>query len=1013
MPLGAIAGRKKIAGLGILPVAVQIRVERGGEWSRASTFKRIGGSFLGPEDTIISLPACVNEALPTRVYFGADNAPREGRQRVPDDTVDIVAGDVDGHFQILSVEGRKYLVPSGSGSWKGGEVYNIVLNDALSTSFAVEILADTAVLASPEWSIGAGSVAEIEAWFDRVGDRPTSLDGKTLLLRYGFYDFKSLSNNARKNWHGVDETSNGFKLGGANTDQKPMVQHFFVATPARGGTGRRRLFLEDCDFFSLEISEDPQRAGPGEYCCEIQDDDNSAASSFAASNCVFRTDLIEARYGVGVRGTGNFVRFRGLYLRGHRNVSVTRCTAMYLTYAYFLEGCEGTFSENFATHIHADYMNINPSATRACSMVIENNRFREHCGDQNEIHSDGWHVFWRGESGVFRNCVIRGNIWLTGFEGLVAPPGLTARVANNVVNFGGGDLMLGAEDFDHRYLILEQTGKITFPSVRSVNTDRAISARHKDGYATALNNLSDGDIVVVIPGQQNRTLKPGQRVLVFEQENAWQVDLPVSTFQGAPYQNNGNTVFENFIFRDNIILGISALSAALFAGTAGRPSPLPDNAEASSGLYVESNAWMSFLHDPVLDDFNEDGHVDNLDGLFAGDHNVRFTGGLRARSNGVWTDQPTGIVMGHNIIGTKSSYEVPVDQYNNLALGNVGSDTAANRGRYLADNNDHDWRPRNLDTFKKVIEAVRIKEKTDPATAHIGPVGPTDDAVGYYNWSSKSHNGYPKLTVERCFPEQNGLLPAGKVPFVEFNYPIREVDLTGITIQQVDGITVPTTPRIDGRRIYLIPDKALADATTYEILLPVNACRNALDSRDRTPSIDQGAFSFTNSARAFSNILAQQTGDFPPIDQNIWFDGTDQSLTTSTRFDTHRYGDASPFLGTGPAIFSVEIAKGTGANGIEILYVNGGTTREKLAINLETGNVAVPPRGVPGTHYGVADNGLYWKLWIRVDLSSVSRYYFEVNIAEKTSTWRRPMLIDADIPNAPFIAPSYEYLVRA
>lgn len=1006
--LGAVSGRTKISGLGRRPVAVQIRVQRAGQWSSASTFKRIGSHYFGYNDTIRTIEGCVGEELPPTVYWGTDNAEGEGRQRVPDDTSAIVSGDPDGHFRLMDVDDRKYIVPTGSAIWLGGEDYEILLDDSEATRFTIEILADTAVVASPEWNPGKGSVVEIEQWFDRVGDAQSALEGKTLLKRFGFFDFLALSNNRRKRWHGTDGITDAFKFGAANKAQPPMVQHLHIGSAFRRATKKRNVIIDHLDLVFLQISAAPKRAGSSDWLLEVGEDDNAGDSSLTVTNNRLRSDLIEARYGVNVRGTGDFVRLSGMKLTNLNNLNISANEWMYLTYPTSIYGCDGTISDNLGTHNHADHFNINPSDARACTISLKDNRSREHCGDQNEIHSDAWHMFHIHPLATFRDCDVQGNIWLGGFETYVAPGGFSARLINNVVHHDEGDLSVGTATYDHRYVILTRAGRVTFPAVARAVLDTGLRSRHKTGYAVALNNLSEGDVTIEIPGHTDFVLKPSNRIMYFASGVDWVQEVADASFQGAPYQNTGNTVFDNFTFRDNIIVGLRASVAARFEGI-GRKST-PDNAPATDGLHLMNNAWLPLIFDPALDDLNGDGAINRADGLYEGNWSLLFADGLRSRVEGEWGGDPTGIVVGRNIVGSVAPPEVPIDAHDNLELGAVSSRSATDWMKHFSDANSHRWRPLAIDTFAKAIEAVRIKAGTPEAAAHVGPAGPTDDAVGHYNFATKRHNGYPELRVERCFPAQDGTLPAGENIKLEFNFPIRAADLSGMQIREKGANLVNSEVSVSGRTVVFSPVGSLKDGADYEVVVRSGTAANALDGSLSTISINAGEFSFTNSDLARPNILSQQNGENPAIDQRAWFDGSEHTLRASTRFDTVRYANAAPYLGTGPAIFSAEVAKaGGGTAGMEIFYDDGTKKRKTIHINIGNGAVRKSPGGVEGTDYGVIDQTTHWRIWIRIDMTSVSRYYLEINKGGKITNWRQPMLIDKGSPSSPYMAPIYKF----
>ncbi len=229
-PCPQSSGSFTLQGLPSKPCAVQIRAKVDGTWTDWSLFKRLGEYYFGYDDEVVKIPGCVTETTPEIIYFGADNLAGEGRQRLDDGVLSIVKGNLAGHFEVLKEEGRVYLVPTQAGvdAWSGGEQY--VLHSDNGAVLKVEVLPETAVLASETSDLGGRSVQEYLAYFKRY--QKAGLSGKTLLLRPGLYDTASMPVSAPFQNHflfGGHEQK--FILGSVDAQQPAVLTGLNIVAP--------------------------------------------------------------------------------------------------------------------------------------------------------------------------------------------------------------------------------------------------------------------------------------------------------------------------------------------------------------------------------------------------------------------------------------------------------------------------------------------------------------------------------------------------------------------------------------------------------------------------------------------------------------------------------------------------------------------------------------------------------------------------------------------------------------
>lgn len=987
------AGRSVLSGLPTVPCAVQIRLRRGDLWTRESRFKRLGTHFLGYDDSVQTIPGCVGEWLPETVLWGTDNAAGEGRQRLPDDTRTIVAGNPDGHFEVQFEAGRVYLRPTSAGVafWRAGDRYALTLDDAAGTVVQVEILDRTAVLASLGDDLGRGPVAEWIAYWTRLGVNPIlpaqqKASGRTILLRPGFYDFTPGLGGVEGRIEGhqlLGGVNEPFVYGAADPAQRPLIAGMMFSVPNFGDT-RRKVVLRDLDFLR------PQAAGAGAALRVLESPEEGAA--FVMERCILRSDYIEHRFGFQIRGVDStMVGIDGLVLDAHTGVAIRDNVSLYNRYPWQIIGCSGVAERNLSTHMAGDYVNIFASPLRASDLTYRWNRHREHCGDQCNLHSDAMQSWM---DGTFDGLSIHGNIWLAGYEARATGGSYSAYIANNPRIEDRGSFETAADPLlDGAYLGLTAPGTITLH-------DPALTPN----YVFTCVNASDGVVVVRGPGIAPVRLNLVQRVQFVARNGAWVIAYDNKTMQGAPYQNDGNVIWRNSVFSHNIILGASAVSGGRIGGLTG---PYPDEAPASAHLRLHNNAVIGYLFEAPRDDLTGEGEIDPRDGYFDGEIRNLYDEGIRARRAGEWAEGPVGLVDFKNITGALPDNDGArfVDAWDYLALGPGSQDSQAARSLALADANAQGWSPA-IQTFADAIEAVRLRPDSPAAARTIGPVGPTDEAPGWADFTRATINPYPLPQVERTYPAAGGTLPPGESVRMWFDWAVARGP-GEIILRAEDGTRIDAEISVIGR--CLTVTAPLDHLIPHDLILEPGAIVHADAAEIAHAGLGAGLFSFAADPGTRHNIISTIDGTGAVMDH--WLTGELRSLSGQIRLDTNRLVDPTPNLPTGVAVWSVDLAKGQpGSLTMLVRTLSGATVGQfELTANAVTGGLT-PGRDALALlpiHYGITDMGESWRIWIRLDATGCGRYLVNYSTTAPVHVGRM-MLVDGDYTAAPWIGPLWQ-----
>lgn len=972
-------GRMQLSGLPTTPCAVQLRTERDSEYSVPSTFKRVGTYFYDFDDTITTWAGCIEYPIPSTVIWGTDNVAGEGGQRVPSDTTAITAGDASGHFEIVTgTDGYKYLQPTstGVGAWSATDTYSLTLNDSGTTVVSVRIDANTAAVRAPEWTISSDSVSEYAAYFTRTSD----VSGKTLLLRYGFYAPQETTNNTLRNHLGLNGLSSTFTMKAADTAAKPMVARLNIT--ASGGAGDRDVHFNYIDFFLPQFYYYEEPSFGNQSQLEILDVAlDSNGSDFEISECNFRSDYIESRYGMQIRGNGvDRVEVVGLDFNHNDGLNIHDNVFMYMYYAQWYAGCSGTVSGNLVTHIAADYLNPQPSTqgTHDGALVYKNNRHREHCGDQSNVHADAFHIWSSGDADGFR---VEGNIWITGYEARACPGQVSAFYSNQPVtvtasqSVTSSDIGPRSSGTDGKYFVCTtDNGDIT------LTIPLASTLSDNDGFGV-LNFGTSGNSTIITDGAGYTETLSGdmENVFFIVTGGVWTINFADKTLQGL-YNNNGTQNWTDTAWRYNIISGNSALSGVFL-----------NNSGTASRFFCHNNTFLSNIL-TVGDDVTGDGVIDERDGLPATSHLVRV--------------QTSGAYEFKNISAEDASSDTNTNQpyvYDSYYTGDVTTDTTAARDVVFAgDSGNNDYRP--CETFAQAIEQARAKASSSLDTDIIGAVGPLNTTTGFWNFSTGAFNGYPTLTADYAVPYDGGVLGLNDPIEIFFNYPVQITDSAGIVLTNTtDTVAVAKTATMVGRKLIITPDAALTNGKEYEVTISATALDAWDDAAVSYGGLTSGQLNFTASNNAYPNLLIGYDGG----GADLWgdFDGQDKAITINQRYDTNwAKGKAAAHLPTGDATWSIEVSKG--AAFATTLLLTGGADAgiHSLDIN-SSGTIVDSPTGSEGTDYGVEDLSTHWKLWISKAGSGVTRYYWEVNTGSDSVTIRRPMLIDAQDGDAEWTSP--------
>lgn len=1013
---GASAGRIALTGLPTVPCAIQIRGLIAGQWTKESRFKRIGDRHFNLASTVTTIPGAVAQTLPASIPFGALGIYGEQRQRVANGVTAITAGNAAGHFEIVVVSGRSYLQLSPTGVASATGSYALTLNNGGGTA-NVTILANTMVAASRfDTHVGTlaecltASVAEVQAFWGRNGTGFGAASGKTLLFRTGFFDFSKLTGNAVLNHNALDNATDRFTMASADPAQPAMVAKFAIKKAA-SSTGLRNVSITDIDFYAPSFLY-PTILGSGTSGHAVEITEGAVGSTHIVKRNIVRGDGIEARYGHNIRGGGVHVRQTGVEMTLCAGLDMTDNTILYTHYPLRLEGCDGLVKNNLVTHNEVDYFNVYASVARESGPLVRNNYFAEHTGDQYNTHSDGMHSWL---DGTFRSFSMEGNIWNKGFEGNVCPGGLPANFLYYPENppLTLGTFTTGSAAYENEYFALATPGRITLhtPGTGTLNPTQPTGGSGGRKYATYTFggvNVSDGVIEIVGPGIFI-TLNPFDRAMVYEDfpdgptlPGVWKEEKPSNGFQWAIYQNDGNVQWYDCAFRYNIGWGPNSPSLGLLDGMTQRRGIATAHPE-SAGFYNHNNGVCPGIATLADDDRDRNGILDERDGVGFAAPNNGYGQRLSAFDGINYTTPPKRFADFKNIgAGQPPVAEFAgLDTSDQITFGAANAETTGARRVYQQ---GPDF-PMVLNTRADVIARMRAEAGSLAHTRYIGPVGPTDDAVGFWNYATGERNGYPALVPEFCSPAQNGSLPLGTAPLLKFPWPVvRGPGAVSIT-PAAGGAGLATTVEMDGRTVRFAA--SMTDGVAYDLIVAADAIRHYDDAANDWVGCAAGVYRFTASSLALPNIIAQQDGAFPPNPRLQFLDGAFFSPGTDLRFDTTRYEDNTPFMPTVPATLAVGIKKGSGTvRTIAQIFTGLGSVSITVNVNIATGAVTSSINGVEGVDFGVIDRGDNWRVWYALPsvAQGLTRYLLRLNTTGVVCEYCKPMVAATTARDAAFVA---------
>lgn len=584
------------------------------------------------------------------------------------------------------------------------------------------------------------------------------------------------------------------------------------------------LIFRDIDFFHPEALW--SWAGNAREMTVIQTRfSRSLVSDLTFENVAIRSDAMPARLGYRQR-----VLIRASDFEHAANVRFLDSEIAYIVYGIRVGLVDSLTRGNTMHHLIADPININMSAgSQGRNVVVEHNTAFDFMGDGFFLHGDGTHMWVHGGGGTaparVEGLSYRGNVFFPGWEGIAAPPSLSALFEFAA---GAGDMTISSAN-DHQLIRLDATdGPVTVTLPPMSQTAGIVQRRDKE-LVFAIQKGDRGPHAVILRAAAGETIgATGQQEVAITtpfqaielrarpQEAAWFTHFPVPALQGF-YADQRGTELPGLEIEANIFWGLSVRQLS------------PGNSP-QGGARVHHNAVLM----PLPGDLDGDGQWNT-----AGDGVTRKAGQILVQA----ADQSVSVF--DNIAGrtefSDQSGENPVG-WNNIDLnwGTAGEGIAAQfAAAKQMDANTPDaifWFPL---TRQEAIDMARPAPDSTLAASGAGPLGATAQTDWWdYTAGTRSQRAatgtLTLISTEPAIPSQDAVSTQTQSLRLEFNAPLSPAQgrisliasdaLTPEVVWSLDGSDPNVTQ--SGPTIQLRLPAPLRDGISYSVLAPSGALQD-------------------------------------------------------------------------------------------------------------------------------------------------------------------------------------------